>query len=348
LSLLADSQREHAMPLVELLHPSARADALVEITAMRGRQIDKQYFTRTDVAVAVGTEATLNGFNVFINVNPRCRCSAFERDVPYVTALFLDLQYERTSPAEVDGALAIGGIPPTVAAMSGGGEHRYLTLSEPAEPARAKLVWQRLCKYTKSDPVHSLNRIARLPGTLNWKNVQSPRWCCLTGIDRERSYTLEQIDSALDALGAPPARKPIEAINVPACPPDDWFGIRNRLREQLGGMGILDLIDTGERSPYSTRQPTRSEGDWAVVCALVRAGASNEMIAWVFASTPLGAGKYAEAGVRYLNRTIEAARREVANPQGQPPSGAYNPRRGAIGALPPANAPVGRLPRFPR
>lgn len=332
------NQLAHAYPLISLLHPSPHTSALVEVTAMRGKQIDKQYFTRPDVAAVAGAEATMNGFNVFINVNPRCRCSAFERDVPYVTALFLDLQYERTSPAEVDKILTIGGIPPTAAAISGGGEHRYLRLSEPAEPHRAKLVWERLCKYTKSDSVHSLNRIARMPGSLNWKSAHSPRWCYLSEPVRlERAYTIEQIDAALDKLGAGPARKPIDGIQVPVDPPFDWFALREKLEP-----GVRDIIDTGEKNAYSEGQVTRSEADWVVVCALVRAGCPDGWIHWIYETQPVGNMKYREIGPRYLNRTIETARRATAERVDHGPARAPDRPRHYKGA----SSESGRYPRY--
>jgi hypothetical protein len=306
--MLLDGQRAHALPLMAVLHPSPSATALIEMTGMRGRQIMKQYFTRADVAVECGIDAALNGLNVFVNVNPRSCASSFERDVPFVTALFLDLQYERTTPAEVDRVLAMRGIYAAATAVSGGGEHRYIRLSEPAEPQKAKLVWERLCKFTKSDAVHSLNRIARMPGSLNWKNAMAPRWCYLTAAVRpDCAYTIEQIDDALDKLGAGPARKPIDGIPVPVDPPMDWFELRGRL-----DAGVLDIIDTGEKNAYSEKQVTRSEADWVVVCALVRAGCPDNGIHWVYERCPVGNMKYREAGPRYLNKTIESARRATA------------------------------------
>lgn len=312
------AQRDHALPLVSVLHPAPSATALIEITMMRGRQIAKQHFTHIEPAVECGIEATLQGCHAFVSVNPRSCCSSFERDVPFVTALFLDLQYERTSPTEVDKVLSLGGIPATVSVISGGGEHRYLKLSESADPGKAKLIWERLCKFTHSDAVHSLNRIARLPGSLNWKNEATPRWCYLTGVWPERQYTIEQVDAVLDKLGAGPARKPVDGIPVPINPPMDWFDLRNRL-----DAGTLDIIDTGEKNAYSEKQVTRSEADWVVICALVRANCRDIDIHWIYETQPVGLLKYRSAGPRYLNRTIETARRATAEKPLHGPARSY-------------------------
>lgn len=296
-----------AYALISSLHERACETALIEITAMGGKYPMKRYLTDAYIAANHAIELNLQGMSVFVNVNPRSAFSGFERDVPYVTALFLDLQPERTPIAEVDKRLALGNIAPAITAVSGNGMHMYLKLSQPADPQKAKIVWERLCRFTGSDPVFSINRIARLTGSVNWKNP--PRWCYLTDVQLHRRYTIEEIDFALDRLGAGPARPPKEGIPVPENPPVDWFELRKRLHE-----GVLDIIDTGEKNAFSERQVTRSEADWVVVCALVRAGCPDAMVHWVYETQPVGNLKYREAGARYLNKTIEAARRATAEP----------------------------------
>ena len=297
-----------AHQLISLLHPRACETALIEITVMGGRYPLKRYLTDPAIAAAHAIELNLQGLSSFVNVNPRSAFSGFERDVPFVSALFLDLQPERTPVAEVDKRLAIGRISPTITAVSGNGYHMYMKLSQPADPQKAKIVWERLCRFTGSDPVFSINRIARLTGTVNWKKP-TPRWCYLTDVQPDRQYTLDEIDFALDRLGAGPARPLKEGIPVPVNPPVDWLELRKRLDE-----GTLDIIDTGEKNAFSERQVTRSEADWVVVCALVRAGCPDEMVIWVYETQPVGIMKYREAGARYLYKTIEAARRATAEP----------------------------------
>lgn len=306
--------------LISLLHPHACETALIEITAMGGKYPLKRYLTDPVISANHAIELNLQGMSAFVNVNPRSAFSGFERDVPFVTALFLDLQPAEVAKRlalapevqpieEVHRRLALGRISPTVTCVSGNGFHMYMRLSKPAEPQKAKLVWERLVRFTGSDPVHSVNRIARLPGTVNWKNP--PRWAYLMESDiyPERLYTIDEIDFALDRLGAGPARPLKEGIQVPVDPPIDWLELRKRLTE-----GVLDIIDTGEKNAFSERQVTRSEADWVVVCALVRAGCPDSMVIWVYETQPVGILKYREAGARYLYKTIEAARRATAEP----------------------------------
>ncbi len=302
-AMLAQAHR-----LISLLHERACETALIEITAMGGKYPMKRYLTDPAIAAAHAVELNLQGMSAFVNVNPRSAFSGFERDVPFVSALFLDLQPERTSIAEVDKRLALGNISPTVTAVSGNGYHMYLKLARPADPMKAKVVWERLCRFTGSDPVFSVNRIARLTGSVNWK-PPTARWCYLTDVQPQRLYTIDEIDMALDRLGAGPARPPKEGIPVPENPPVDWLELRKRLNE-----GVLDIIDTGEKNAFSERQVTRSEADWVVVCALVRAGCPDEMIHWVYETQPVGIMKYRDSGAGYLRKTIESARRATAEP----------------------------------
>lgn len=313
---MRETQIDHASKLISLLHPQPTAQALIEITclASRTRPI-KRYFTEVTPAVEFALEFNDQGYSVFVNTNVRDKFSGFEEDVPYVSALALDLQPERVRIDGVALALEHAQLLPSAVGVSGYGAHMYL-LIEPSERGAAKLVWERLCKWTLSDPIHSVNRIMRLSGSRNWKK-NPPAWCYLTALNPGRRYDLDYVVKRLDAVGAPPARTPKAGFEVPVDPPGDWFELRQRITAQPGGEGVIDIIATGERNAYSEKQLTRSEADWVVICALVRAGASDEWIKWVYERQPVGNMKYREAGPRYLTRTIEAARRATAEKPAQ-------------------------------
>ncbi len=297
----------HAHTLIATLHKQPSETQLIEITGLAMKRIPvKRYFTDARLAAEFAIEVTNARFNVFVAANPRKAMSGFETDVPHVTAIPLDLQPERTDIAQVEAVLTKGGIPPTIVAVSGYGAHFYLTV-EPELRDKAKIVAERLVKYVHSDPIHNSNRIMRCTGTLNWKK-NPPRWCYLTNVSPARHYTVQQIDLALDRLGAGPAREHKEGIPVPIDPPADWWDLRKRLSPS-----VLDVIDTGEKNAYSEKQVTRSEADWLVVCALVRAGAPDDMIHWIYETQPVGIMKYRSAGAHYLNRTIEKARQETVD-----------------------------------
>lgn len=310
----------HAAALITTLHPRPHVGALVEITTSVARRHFKRYFTDTHIATEFAVESSLQGSSAFVGVNPKSAMTGFECDVAYVSALFLDLQPERTSIEGVASRMTAMGIPPSITCWSGNGAHMYLII-DPVEPMKAKPVWERLCKFTGSDPVFNVNRVARIPGTLNWKK-SPPSWAYLTSINPERRYDVMFIESRLNAIGAPAARPAKEGYAVPVDPPEDWFELRHRLSE-----GVRDIIDSGERNAYSEKQISRSEADWVVVCALVQAGCEDAMIHWVYETQAVGVLKFREAGARYLNRTIEKARQAAAPTRKRSSTQAYDARR---------------------
>lgn len=324
-------QLAHARTLISLIHPTPHAQALIEMTSMPSKKrAFKQYFFYAELAAEYAIEETVKGHSVYVSLNPRSQMSAFETDVPYVSTIGLDLQPEKTPIEEVERRLSIGHILPTATSCSGGGVHMYFRLSEPADPVKAKVVWQRLCRFTGSDAIFNVNRIFRVPGTYNWKSPP-PRPCYLTALAPERTYTIEQINAALDRLGAGPAVPPRPGIPIePDSEPMDIQKILDSVPE-----GVRYAICTGERNALSEGQGTRSETDWLVVCALVKAGVSDEGIAQTFSSQPIGLLKYYEAGAHYLTKTIESARRATAEPiehtrayhSRKLPSGSYGDKR---------------------
>jgi hypothetical protein len=307
---------DHARLLISALHPQPAEDRLIEITTLLSRHNKKNipeqaYFTDANAAAEWAISRN-DKRSVFVGVNPRRCRSAFEVDVAVTTALFLDLQPERTNVHDVIMMLTNYGIPPSIQVVSGNGAHLYL-LVNPVDPFVAKPVAKRLCRATGGDATHNQNRIARIPGSVNWKPLPKlPTWCYFAEPIREHRYDLAQVDEALTAMGVPIGKETAGGKREAIDPPADWNELRDRLRNAPGGNLIVDMIHWGERNEMSPGQPTRSEADWAVVCALVRVDATDEQIVQVFDHFPIGTLKYKEAGRRYLMHTIETARRRVA------------------------------------
>lgn len=298
---------DHTYLLISTVHASPSPQRLIEITGLGAkRKPVKRYFTDAALAASYAAELNAQQYSVFHGVNPHSEFAGFETSVPCVTALVLDLQPERTSIPGVCDLLTAHGIAPTITVCSGNGAHVYLLLDAETDPYAAKPAGERLVLATGSDRIFNTNRILGLAGTINWKTP--PTWRYITGLWPERRYSLDTVISALDRMGAPPARKPHDGIPVPVEPPIPWQELRSKL-----SAGVLDIIDSGERNLYSELQTTRSEADWLVVCTLVRIGVSDEMIHWIYETQPVGLMKYRETGPRYLYRTIETARRATAD-----------------------------------
>lgn len=313
---------DHANIFASTIH--ALGGGMMELTGLAPRRAPvKQYFHRADLLAERAMDLNAQGYSVFLGVNPRSKFDGHEDAVAAVGVLPLDLDFKRGADERATlQMLNAFGIPPTIRALSGNGAHLYLCLSQLAEPVAAKQVAKRLCHGTASDKVFNTNRIMRIPGSVNWKTPST--WCYLTEVNPKR-YALEQIDQALDAAGVPRQPKIADGVRlepdttldgVPA--EEAWARVKGALEGSpdtsavRGGREALGIIEFGEKNPYSDGQPTRSEADWVVICALVRAGATDELIRWVYEKFPVGLMKYAETGRRYLEHTIQEARRRTA------------------------------------
>lgn len=300
---------DHAYTVIATLHPAPTSRSMIEITGLARKRIPvKRYFCDVGIAAEYAIELNQQGYNVFHSVNCRAAMSGFERDVPYVTALVLDLQPERSDIAGVIDRLTRYGIAPTIAAISGNGVHLYVLLSEPVDPAIAKPIGERLCRATDSDRVYNVNRIFRTTGTMNLKPNKVPTWCYLIGLDASRKYNVTAVDEALDRMGAPAVKKRLDLPpHQPENPTEDIYELLGRVSPHAKA-----IIDSGEKNPYSDGQVSRSEADWFVISELIRNDATDEQIHTIYTTFPIGYLKYKEAGDHYLNQTIESARRSAA------------------------------------
>lgn len=172
-----------------------------------------------------------------------------------------------------DSSIALGTLPPSMLVMSGGGWHSYYLLKEPCTDIDTI---ERLNKLLAQDVPHgdlgcwNANRIMRVPGTLNCKpEYGEPRRVRLELERPEIRYAIEDIEA-------------LEAI------PDK---IKHKIR-------------TGDRRGHRTR----SERDWKIVVALVKAGASDDLIRTIFNYQPCGDKAIEEP--TYFNHTLERAREE--------------------------------------
>lgn len=280
---------------------------LVEITALKpAARPCKRWFQADAVADAVAYAYYMNEreYSVFVNVNPRANPRARDIDVAAVGALALDFDFKRINPTGILDLMRSDDIEPSMRVRSGHGLHVYLQLERAADPARARTVAARLCAFTGSDRIHNPSRIMRLAPSVNWKPPAA--WCLLDAVS-DRLYDLDAVDRWLDARGAPPARVRSDRaeVLVPVDPPADWPDLRLRLSGQ-----VCDAIDFGMQN--GAGQETRSHTDWMVVCELVRCGATDDQIRWVYQTQQIGTLKYREAGDHYLRQTIKEARRHGA------------------------------------
>lgn len=241
-----------------------------------------------------------------------------------------DLQAER---ARILAMLKDAKPAPSVIIDSGGGFQALWKLSEPLliiDPGEAERYNRELERTFKADSCHNVDRLLRLPGSLNIPNAKKRA----KGREAAEAEVYSWNDSSY----------PLTAFN--AAPPLN-FAASTRPRAATGkapalaslgdatGVGVdelrawaeanqatiqdhtLALVATGADPIDSRRYPSRSEALFRVVCDLVRAGLPDELIFGAITAP----GNSISASVReqrnwqaYAQRQIENARIACADP----------------------------------
>jgi len=165
---------------------------------------------------------------------------------------------------------------PSIAVFSGHGWHLYWILAEPLLDVDTIEALNKTLMddvHTGGDSCWNCNRVLRVPGTTNTKEEGKPISVELRNWRPGLIYTPQEI------------------------------GVIGRLNKQ-----DKHKITTGDRRGFRSR----SERDWAILTALVVAGAADELIHKIFAEHPCG--DKAKENDHYLPHTIEAIRAKDLTP----------------------------------
>lgn len=294
----------------------AAADWAVEQNAAKGRNV---YFSTAQLLRPVAKKAA-------------------REDVAAVPALLVDIDCRAGEPVAEElrriaalladeAELRRRGLPglPTLVVCSGGGYWAFWFLAEPAEVggdlARAEAVAARnlaIAQALDGDACHNVDRIARLPGTVNRPDAKKRakgRTEALAHVeahDPSRVYELAQFPEARTAAAA-------RAITAPTSVGDHV--------ERVSGMDDPRLARVSDRAKVvivhghdpeePNRWPSRSEALYFVACEMVRAGCDDALIVsvltdpdWGISESVLEKGRRADS---YARRQVERARAEVEN-----------------------------------
>ena len=220
-----------------------------------------------------------------------------------------------------------GVLSPTGIVFSGGGYNGIWKLREPfpirgnvAKAEEAKLYNLQLELLLGADACHNVDRILRLPGTLNRpgsKKRKKGRKIALAEIvewHEDRVYDLEdftkapQVQDAADRGGESVIEisgdvERLQSVDDLGDDVPDWCKV---------------LIVQGEDPTNPTRHQSRSEALWAVCCELCRRGIDDKTIYAVITDPDFGiSASVLELGARserYAVRQITRAREEAENP----------------------------------
>jgi hypothetical protein len=231
-------------------------------------------------------ERNSEGFNIYFGVATRV-----DKKPNIIPALWADIDFKTLTPSLIghkEGtvlSLLRSELQPSVIVGSGNGIHAYwFTHIDVTQDNRTeiKTANQKIAKRFDGDAVGDPERVLRLPGYFNVKNIANPVACkVLVGQNRGIiRYSFDELQLWLADVSVPTIDGELE-----------------------------ELIEKGNTGKYASR----SEADFAAVMGLVQRGFADEDIIEIFDNKPIGE-KYREKGsygADYLDRTIEAARRRM-------------------------------------
>lgn len=217
--------------------------------------------------------------------------------------------------------------PPTVIVDSGGGYQGFWKLSEPqpidgdeARAAEVEAYNTQIELLLGADACHNVDRIMRLPGTINLPNAKKLKKGRVAAESHvveanwERSYPLSSFTAAprIQASNSSTTNGPRVQIsgNLPKIESLDELPETVSLRTKM-------LIVQGDDPDEPTKYPSRSEVCFAVCCSLVRGGCTDDQIAAILLDKDYGVSAHVLSQKRpqeYAARQIQRARENAIHP----------------------------------
>ena len=276
--------------------------------------------------------------NCYWHVNPVIRPiskKAERTDILSVNYLHVDIDATKTRPkADILGALESGhsGVPlPTVIISSGGGYQAFWKLETPIPingelelAEKAKLYNQQLETVFKADNCHNIDRLCRLPGTMNLPDAKKRargRVACPALVHTchlERVYPIDTFQMAVitqlsdSTTSFPPPEVPVVSANIRRL-----TGTDDPILVQVPPR-IKEIMVQGRTEEAKPNDNSRSAWLFDCLCGLVRADCSDETMYSIItdpdfkiSESVLEMGHRAE---RYALRQIARAREEAVHP----------------------------------
>ena len=303
------------------------------------RGIESETFAVTQVDTLLGwLRGHLGKNNIYFTVNPLLRsmsgvgAKAKKTDVKSLAWLHVDVDPRPGEEIASERERAVRILrnfspPPTVIIDSGGGYQGFwkLDAEQPINGDENRAVELeaynvQLEVLLGADTCHNVDRIMRLPGTINIPNEKKrkkgrvPALASVVEFHDERVYSLT-------AFTASPRVQTRETLSS--------NGPTVKISGNLPRLGSLDelpdavtprtrmLIVQGDDPDDPTKYKSRSEATFAVACEMVRAGCSDDQIASVLLDPDFGISAHCRAQGRpqdYAARQIRRAREEAINP----------------------------------
>jgi Family of unknown function (DUF5906)/RepB DNA-primase from phage plasmid len=211
--------------------------------------------------------------------------------------------------------------PPTVIIDSGGGLQGFWKLDAPAELAGDPLPVEDRNRHIEAalqaDACHNIDRIMRLPGTVNIPNKKKlargrkAALARVVEVDWSRRYRLEDFPRAAAVAADGSSAASVEL-------PRDLPRVENLevLPAAVTARTKMLIVNGGDPDDPG-RHKSRSECLWAVLCEMVRAGCDDATIAAIILDPDYGISGHVLEQPRprqYAERQIEKARDAAVDP----------------------------------
>lgn len=271
--------------------------------------------------------------NLYFHVNPiryNINTKAEKKDISALEWLHIDIDPREGEDLETERKrafdLLVNFTPmPTVIIDSGGGFQGFWKLTEPIPIDGDIKRAEELEAYNMqleilfgADACHNVDRIMRLPGTINLPNARKlkkgrkPALSKLVKAKWTQSYSIEQFTKAARVTNsqAGSTMKVQISGNLPRLNSVDDLPEKVLDRTKM-------LIVQGNDPDDPTKYPSRSEVVFAVCCDLVRAEVDNNIIAAVLLDPDFGISESVLAHARperYAARQIERAKEVAVDP----------------------------------
>lgn len=282
----SDRTREFLIRHFYPAHVKLGQDFLIEFRFMNSAGATLSHFCRFDeISEIIEGPLLMNeeeGWHVHFGINPRpLSRDKKEGDISEFLCFWVDLDVGEDKPhktlKEAEARVATFPLPPTRIIYSGGGLHVYWYLLEPItiessdQREKLKTILRGLIHRLAGDPSgSSLERVMRLPGTINHKNGNM---CTVKPdtFDTPRQYTIVDFEPLAESDRQPTPARAVD-IQYPGVNIARSFAetTEEAAREALCQLEVSERIRELIRRGSTEGFNSRSERDFSIIIGLLR------------------------------------------------------------------------------
>jgi hypothetical protein len=325
-------EKDQAVNTIRLLYghyEPLKQDFFIEfrgLSIQQGLPVKQKFVSYGELEKQIDDALSWNqkDYNVSFSVNPRAAVGESKQDdIQDVVCLWLDIDGKnfQDGKPEAEKRVLEFRMKPNIIIDSGHGYHCYWILQEPIinrtedQSKEVKRVLSGLATALGADKqAFNFDRIMRLPGTLNIKDLENPQPCFIVQTNSEHFYSLPDFNTFLDYRYEEPEKDldvDFKGKTLIVSDKDPLSAIKG-----VKGLKVADRIErmiiTGELQKGPGSDPTRSGRDMAIITALVAEGYDYATAKSVFFNPYLAcSGRIREKGEQALRYDVSKAYRLV-------------------------------------